>query len=227
MVKILCIIPARSGSKGIPHKNIMNFRGQPLMKWSIDQAHASKHKMRVIVSTDSMEYAKLAQSFGAETPFLRPPEISQDLSTDFDCFQHAVKWLKEMEDYTPDIIVQLRPTYPTRTVTVIDACIDTFLKNMDSFDSLRTVVPYEKSPYKMYRVVGGYLKPLFMHVDGKDEPHNMCRQALPHCYLHNGYVDIFKTDLLKLNTVSGYRIYPYIMNTEETYDIDTEKDIPN
>jgi N-acylneuraminate cytidylyltransferase len=130
-----------------------------------------------------MEYAKLAQRFGAEAPFLRPTEISQDLSTDFECFQHAVTWLKDMEGYTPDIIVQLRPTYPTRTVTVLDACIETFLKNMDSFDSLRTVVPYEKSPYKMYRVTGGYLKPLFMHVDGKDEPHNMCRQALPPCYV--------------------------------------------
>jgi len=226
MVKILCIIPARSGSKGIPHKKIMNFRGQPLIKWSIDQALESKHKMRVIVSTDSMEYANLAQSFGAEVPFLRPPEISQDLSTDYECFNHAVTWLKDVENYTPDLIVQLRPTYPTRTVAVLDDCIDIFVKNMDRFDSLRTVVPYEKSPYKMYRLVGDYLKPLFTHVDGKDEPHNMCRQDLPQCYLHNGYIDIFKPDLLKIKSVTGYRIYPYIMRAEETYDIDTEKDIP-
>jgi len=226
MVEILCIIPARSGSKGILNKNIMDFKGQPLMKWSIDQALASKHNMRVIVSTDSMDYAKLAQSFGAEAPFLRPPEISQDLSTDYECFQHAVKWLKDVEGYIPDIIVQLRPTYPTRTVALIDDCIDVFLKNIDTFDSLRTVVLYEKSPYKMYRIVSGYLKPMFTHVDGQEEPHNMCRQALPPCYLHNGCVDIFKTSLLRINSISGYRIYPYIMSSEETYDIDTEKDIP-
>ena len=87
-MKILCIIPARSGSKGIPHKNIKNLCGKPLLSWSIEQAQKSKHYMRIIVTTDSEEYAEIARKYGAETPFIRPKEISQDLSTDLEFIQH-------------------------------------------------------------------------------------------------------------------------------------------
>ena len=87
-MKILCLIPARSGSKGIKHKNIRNLSGKPLMAWSIEQAKNSKHSMRIIVTTDSEEYAKIARDYGAETPFLRPSKISQDLSTDLEFIKH-------------------------------------------------------------------------------------------------------------------------------------------
>ena len=87
-MKILCIIPARSGSKGIPHKNIKLFHNKPLLAWSIIQAQQSKYNMRIIVSTDSENYSNIANDYGAETPFLRPSEISQDSSTDYECIKH-------------------------------------------------------------------------------------------------------------------------------------------
>lgn len=228
--QILCIIPARSGSKGIIHKNIKNFKGKPLLSWCISQAQESKYlsSMRIILSSDSEEYCKIAKEYGAEVPFLRPSEISQDYSTDLECFQHAVEWLKKNEDYYPDIILQLRPTQPCRKVKDIDACLEIFLNNYDDYDSLRSVVEYEKSPYKMYTLSKNenkpLLQPLYTEVNGIDEPYNQCRQYLPKTYLHQGYIDIFKTDLLLKNKISGTRIYPYVMDKKDTIDIDSIDD---
>ena len=236
-LKILALIPARSGSKGIPDKNIKLFNGKPLIAWSIDQAKASKYEMRIVVSTDSAEYAAVANKHGAETPFLRPAKISQDLSIDIEFIYHAVEWLKREEGYVADIIVQLRPTQPCRSVKCLDECLDIFVANYDKYDSLRTVYEMEKSPYKMYTVCedsegdengeGGEMKellPLFKAVKGIWEPYNQCRQALPKCYLHNGYIDILKTSILERGTISGERIYPYIMSSDDCIDIDTVVD---
>ena len=173
--KILCLIPARSGSKGIPNKNIKKFKGLPLMSWSIKQAKESKYakNIRINVSTDSEEYIKIPKEYGAEVPFLRPKSLSDDLSTDFEFINHAVNWLKNNEKYMPDIILQLRPTQPCRKVGDIDECIDIFLNNYEKYDSLRTVVPFEKSPYKMYSVdsTNSFLIPLFYKVENIKEPY--------------------------------------------------------
>ena len=88
-MEVLALIPARSGSKGIPHKNIATFRGKPLLAHSISQAKQSSLVTRVIVSTDSSLYADISSRYGAEVPFLRPPEISGDFSTDLEAFVHA------------------------------------------------------------------------------------------------------------------------------------------
>ena len=144
--------------------------------------------MRIIVSTDSEKYSKLACEYGAECPFLRPSEISQDLSIDFEFIKHAVNWLKVNENYNPDIILQLRPTQPIRKVEDIDKCLDLFISNRDKYDSLRTVVPFEKSPYKMYRINNNNLVPLFQEINDIIEPYNQCRQKLPQTFLHNGYI---------------------------------------
>lgn len=224
-MKILAIIPARCGSKGIPHKNIKLFKGKPLLAWSIIQAKKSSYINKIIVSTDSEKYQRIAISFGAETPFLRPHEISQDLSTDYQFIQHCLSWLNENKDYKPDIIVQLRPTYPTRSVKILDETIKLFIDNYDSYDSLRTVIPFEKSPYKMYRIVNNKLEPLFKKVDDIVEPYNKCRQELPKTYLHNGYIDIIKTDtIINKKSMTGKYILPYLMNMNEYHDIDNIKD---
>jgi N-acylneuraminate cytidylyltransferase len=226
MVNILCIIPARSGSKGLPNKNIKEFRGKPLIAWSIEQAKKSTFtsKMKIIVSTDSEEYADIARQYGAEVPFLRPVGISEDLSTDYEFINHAVVWLKENQNYYSDIILQLRPTSPLRKVETIDECLEIFIKNMNKYDSLRTVVPFEKSPYKMYTVQENILTPLFSIINDIKEPYNQCRQILPASYLHNGYIDIMKTCILENNTISGNAIYPYIMSEIDTIDIDDIND---
>lgn len=226
-MKILCLIPARSGSKSLPHKNIKLLNNKPLLAYSIEQAKNSKYNMRIIVSTDSKEYSDIANKYGAETPFLRPKEISQDNSTDFEFIKHAIEWLKENENYYPDIILQLRPTQPDRKVSDIDKCLDIFIENYNSIDSLRTVVEIEKSPYKMYTISENKLLPMFNSYNGKIEPYNMGRQYLPKAYLHNGYIDILKPELIKKNMISGENIYPYVMNKNDTIDIDTIEDWDN
>jgi len=225
-MKILCIIPARSGSKGLTNKNILNFQGLPMLVWSIKQAQQSNYNkdIRIILSTDSEEYRQIGLKYGAEVPFLRPKEISGDLSTDYECIKHCLDYL-EKEDYIPDFIIQLRPTYPTRKVEILNNCIKTFIEKRNEYDSLRTVIPFEKSPYKMYRVLGNKLKPLFTVVDSIIEPYNECRQKLPDTYLHNGYIDILNTNIVKNGTISGDNIYPYIMSKNEYHDIDTLKDL--
>tara|TARA_B100000795_G_C22605833_1_gene363085 strand:+ start:48 stop:749 length:702 start_codon:yes stop_codon:yes gene_type:complete len=222
-MNILCIIPARSGSKGIVDKNIKHLGGKPLLAWSIKHAQESKYKMKIIVSTDSGKYAKIARDYGAETPFLRPKYISQDLSTDLEFIEHALVELKK-EDYEPDFIVQLRPTYPGRKVEILDETIRLFIENRNKYDSLRTVIPFHKSPYKMYNIKNNKLEPLFKEVNGTIEPYNQCRQNLPKTYLHNGYIDILNTDIIKDKKISGENIYPYLMSGNEYHDIDYDQD---
>lgn len=224
--KILCIIPARSGSKAIPGKNVKLFRGKPLLVWSIEQALSCKYPLRVIVSTDSEEYATIARGAGAEVPFLRPAEISQDGSIDEELFVHALKWLQENEKYAPEILVHLRPTYPTRSVETLNRCIEKFLEVRDRYDSLRTVVPCEKTPYKMYRFYPeeNRIEPLFRSLEGVHEPFNNCRQNLPPTVAHNFSIDILKGSLPLKGTMSGERIYPFFMSATDFFDIDTPED---
>jgi len=228
MEKILTIIPARSGSKGVSRKNIKELNGKPLLAWSIEQSKETKYykkgNMKVVVSTDSEEYKQIALKWGAEVPFLRPKEISQDLSTDYEFISHAINWLKINEKYIPDLILHLRPTQPHRKVEDIDKCLKIFIENINDFDSLRTVIPFEKSPYKMYTIQNNTLNPLFNEVNSIKEPFNQCRQILPKAYLHNGYIDIYKTSVIKNGILSGKKIYPYIMSKKDTIDIDTGED---
>ena len=219
---IIAVIPARSGSKGIKDKNIINYQGKPLIAWTIEQGLSSKHKPRVIVSTDSNEYANIALQYGAEIPYIRPPEISQDLSTDYEFIKHMIDMLKLNDD---DIIVHLRPTSPSRTTKQIDEAIDMFLKYKDTYTSLRSVVKVEKSPYKMYTMNNNTLKPLFSDLGDIKEPYNKPRQILPDCYIHNGYIDIIKVSTIMAGSVTGTKILPFVMNYKETLDIDTISDL--
>ena len=231
-MNILCIIPARSGSKSIKHKNIKLFNGLPLLVWSIKQAQELitkyKYNIKIIVSTDSKEYADISKKYGAEVPFLRPDNISQDHSIDIEFITYTINKLYEKEKYKSDIILQLRPTQPCRKVQDINNCLQLFIKNRHKYDSLRTVVPFKKSPFKMYIINNNnQLTPLFKEVNNIKEPYNNCRQFLPNTYLHNGYIDILNTSIIKNNTISGYNILPYIMKETDTIDIDTIEDWNN
>ena len=105
MTHILAIIPARGGSKGIPRKNIRDFAGFPLIAWSIAAGLQAHTVNRIIVSTDDDEIASVAREYGAEIPFMRPPELAQDRTTDLPVFEHALKWLEDIESYKPDIVI--------------------------------------------------------------------------------------------------------------------------
>ena len=213
---VYAIIPARSGSKGIPDKNIMPFRGKPLIAHSIDHANDSKIISRVIVTTDSEHYAMIARSYGAEVPFIRPDEYSTDEARDIDVFTHALQWLGAHEESVPDIVVHLRPTCPVRRVEDVDAAISKLIMHHDA-DSLRSICVAPITPYKMWRVEDGTLKPLLdapLH-----EPWNAPRQLLPVVYAQNACIDVVRVStILEKQSMTGDRILGYEMN--DMYDID-------
>lgn len=222
---IICLIPARSGSKGIPNKNIKLLNDKPLIAYSIEQSINNSLINRTIVTTDSEEIAKIARKYGAETPFIRPKEISKDESTDYDFFEHYLNYEKKMDNDIPDLIIQLRPTTPIRNNKLIEDAIKIMLDNYDNYDSLRSVIPTSITPFKTYIQKDNKLLPLFNDVDGKKEPYNLGRQSLPKTYLHNGYIDIVKSEcILNKKSVSGDNIYPFNMSELDIYDIDTYND---
>ena len=222
--QILCIIPARSGSKSLPHKNIKMFQGKPLLAWSIKHAQDCKYPLRIVVSTDSKKYAEIALKYGAEIPCLRPAEYATDYASDYVVFKHMVDYLEKTEKYIPDILLHLRPTQPLRTVSHVDAALDQFIRVCDTYDSLRSVIPITKSPFKMYTIQDNVLVPCFSTYHSLEQPYNAARQLLPPAYLHNGYIDICNVEILKRGTISGSKIYPFLMTPCENVDIDTAED---
>ena len=226
-MQIIAIIPARGGSKRIPRKNIINYSGRPIIQYSIKQALASKYIDRVIISTDDNEIKNVAIQCGGEVPFLRPTEISQDLSSDFEFFQHCLNWFSENQpSSTPDLFVHLRPTYPNRRTEDIDQCIRIALDNPE-YDSVRSVIKSPIPTFKTYNIDDKFvLKPFFKNVVHNDiiinEPYNQQSQLLPDTYWHNGCIDIVRRQtLVNLNSISGETIYPFIMKSSDSDDIDT------
>lgn len=125
----LAIIPARSGSKGLPNKNIKMLCNKPLMAWSIEAGLGSKYIDEVVVSTDSEEYAKIAKQYGASVPFLRPESLSLDTSTTFESIKHTIDFYKNERKQEFDYIVLLEPTSPLREVSDIDRAIELLFKH--------------------------------------------------------------------------------------------------
>jgi YrbI family 3-deoxy-D-manno-octulosonate 8-phosphate phosphatase len=225
MTEILALIPARGGSKGIPRKNIRSFAGYPLIAWSIAAAKHSDLVTRVIVSTDDEEIASVAREWGAEAPFLRPVEISQDKTTDLPVFEHALKWLEDVEGYRPEIVIQLRPTSPIRPKNMLDDAIR-ILQNHKDADCVRGVVSAAQNPFKMWRF-NGENKPLnpLLEVDGIKEPYNAPRQILPPVYWQTGHIDVIRTSTIsEKKTLTGNVIYPLVIDSKYTVDIDTLSD---
>jgi len=127
--KVVAVILARSGSKGLKNKNILPLNAKPLIAYSIEAAKNAKLVDRVIVSTDDKNIQKISKKYGAETPFLRPEHLADDDATSEVALQHAVEWLIENENYTPDIIVYLQITDVFRTKSMIDECVEVLMNN--------------------------------------------------------------------------------------------------
>lgn len=225
-LNIVAIIPARGGSKGIPHKNIKLFAGYPLIAYSIAAAKESKYVSRILVSTDDPEIAAVARDWGAEAPFLRPAEISGDMALDLPVFQHAVRWLAENEGYRSDIVIQLRPTSPFRTPGLVDDAIRLLLDHPEA-DSVRGVVPSGENPFKMWRVdeKTGRMYGL-IPVEGLAEPYNSPRQALPKTYWQTGHIDAIRPErtFMAGESMSGKVILPLFLDPAIKVDIDNPSD---
>lgn len=216
--KFYAIIPARSGSKGVPNKNIRNFAGYPLLAWSVKTATCSNYIARTIVSTDSIEYGRIAHEYGAEVPFLRPTEISGDKSQDIDFIMHLIQWLIENENgQVPEYLIHLRPTMPIRYPAIINKGIER-IKEDNTATSLCSA--HEVPSLCKYFVLNS--DGTFSGIMG-EEYVSLPRQDCPKSYLSNGYVDILKTEsILAHNNLYGTRRLAFV--TEYIEDIDDEKD---
>lgn len=222
--QILAVIPARGGSKSIPQKNIALLCGKPLIVYSIESARQSRYINRVIVSTDDKEIAAVAKVAGAEVPFLRPREISQDLTPDLPVFEHCLAWLKENAGYVPDIIVHLRPTGPLRTAAEIDEAIE-LLENYPEADSVRSVEEPPKPPYKMWKPELAYIRPFVEDLPGLKDAHTAPRQMLPKVYQTTADIGIFRIGtILNKKSIIGDKVLPYYLK-RPTIDIDTKFDL--
>jgi CMP-N-acetylneuraminic acid synthetase len=221
-LKVLAIVPARSGSKSIKDKNIQSFFGKPLLVHSIEHALESKLIDRVILSTDSEAYAQIGRQAGAEIPFLRPTGIAGDLSTDLEVFQHALTYLAEQESYFPDIVVHLRPTTPVRNVEDIDQMI-TMLVNAPHGDCIRAIFKLKDTPFKMWFKGEDHTIVPVVSNEHFPEAYNIPRQALPQAYMQTASIDVIRaTTITEKNSMTGDTILGY--EVSEFIDIDHLED---
>lgn len=222
---VWAIIPARSGSKGVKNKNICKVNGYPLIAYSIAAAKVSSHIERVIVSTDSEDYRKIANKYGAETPFLRPGNISGDRSTDFEFIEHAITWFYNNESLLPEFWVHLRCTTPLRKVEDINEAIEKMKKDSHA-DSLRSAHTEKFTPYKWLIDQGtGYFTTLMGNT--LDEANNP-RQTYPSVYIPDGYVDILRTEfIVRNNLIHGEKMIafhsPAVVDLDNPSDLETIK----
>jgi N-acylneuraminate cytidylyltransferase len=216
--KIIAIIPARGGSKGLPRKNIKLFNGKPLIAYTIEVALASEYIERIFVSTNDKEIADISRKYKAEV-IMRPDDISKDNSLRKDAIKHVIKTLKTEMKYSPEIIVYLQPTSPLRTVKDLDSALEMYLNN--DCDSVVSVCESKDSPYWSLIVKHKYIEPLF----GWEYFTNMRRQDLPTTFILNGAIYITSViRFLENNNLFSRKTLPYKMPIGRSVDIDDEFD---
>jgi len=220
-MKFAALITARSGSKGVPNKNIKELHGKPLIAWSVMACKKSELIEDVFISTDSKEYAKIAIHYGAKAPFIRPVEIAKDDSTDIQVFKHAIDYFVTSQIKVENII-HIRPTTPLRNPEIIDSAIRLFNSNYQQISSLRSVHEMPESAYKSFEIDElNYLKS-FINPTSKIDS-NSPRQNFPKTFTANGYVDIVKSEYISNhNDLHGDKIHAFI--TPSVQEIDTPDD---
>ncbi len=219
-MKMTAIIPARGGSKGVPKKNIIMLGKHPLIAYSIAAAKMSTMIDDVVVSTDCKEIAEISKRYGAEVPFLRPKEISQDNSTDIEFFCHYIEFCRDTGRELTEYLVHLRPIVPLREVELLDAGIKSLLSDSEA-SSMRSVYPTGFSPYKVFWMQDEYLKGFFPD-DPRPEYHNLPRQQFPQTFIPNGYVDVVRVSTIDQSALYGDNMLGFA--TYKVPDIDTIED---
>lgn len=215
--KILALIPARGGSKGIKDKNIISLAGKPLIFYSIEAAKHSKYIDDIVVTTDSEKIAEISKQYGASIPFMRPIELAADTSKTIDTILHAIQTLKTMgKEY--DVLILLQPTQPLRTNKDIDEAIEIYYQNKE--EGLVSVSPVDDSPLLIRSISN----------DGKllnllSQNSTCRRQDMPEYYKVNGCIYINKIDEIDKNTSFNDNKVPFIMRKEHSVDIDELSDL--
>lgn len=211
--KILALIPARGGSKGIPGKNIKSLAGKPLISWTIDAAKQSDYIDHLIVSSDDDNIIKIAKEWGCDSPFKRPKHLAQDTSTSMDVVMHALEQLEESYDY----LLLLQPTSPFRTTSHIDGIIE---QTIDTGTKVVvSVTQSKKHPAFIYTLEDNKLCPFLGHQKQKR------RQDMPQVYEHNGALYLASIPYLK--EVKSYNVDgvgAFMMDALHSIDLDEPLD---
>ncbi len=218
--KVLGIIPARGGSKGIPRKNIKSLLGKPLLQYTSEVALASTRLSKTILSTDNDEIAALGEKLGLSVPFLRPTELAQDHTPTLPVLQHAIKFLEARSEFY-DAICLLQPTNPLRTTFIIDECIDLFYSK-DAEGVFTTLpVPHEYNPHWVYfEEKNGFLK-----LSTNESDPIARRQELPSAYHREGSVYVTRRDvIMEQNSLYGKKVVGYEMDPAYSVNLDTKQD---
>ncbi|MGK0426785.1 MAG: CMP-N-acetylneuraminic acid synthetase [Ulvibacter sp.] len=216
-MRVLGIIPARGGSKGVSGKNRMLIDEKPLLQYSIESAFASKSITKLVVSTDDIEIAKIAENVGA-TVIKRDAQLASDASNVLDTVHSIVAHFEAKEEFF-DAIILLQPTAPLRSAGDIDASIE-ILQN-DNCDGVISVIPVgDHHPARMYLVNDKGMEALHPELE------TTRRQDLPLRYIRNGCIYLIKTKILKIeNTLMPINKVAYIMDAKWAANIDTQQDV--
>jgi CMP-N-acetylneuraminic acid synthetase len=217
--RLLAIIPARSGSKRLPRKNILDLAGKPLIAWTIEAALESKYIDRIVVSTDSKEISSISRKYGADVPFMRPDELATDETTSIDVVLHQLDQLEECND-SYSYVILLQPTSPLRTAENIDESVE-LLKSRNS-DAVISVCKVEHSPLWCNTIPAD--GSLLNFLD--DSILNKRSQDLNQYYRLNGAIYLCNIKLLKKekNFFLKSNSIAYKMNEEQSIDIDSKND---
>ena len=219
--KVLALITARGGSKGVPRKNIRMLCGKPLIAWTIEVALSVGEQFHgVVVSTEDEEISEVARKCGAEVPFVRPAELAQDETPSLPVIQHAVEFIEERDSIRLDWVMVLQPTEPLRLAEDIIECLR--LSRQEGCDSVISVKPVVTNhPILMKKIVDGRLLPYCL-----EEKEGTRRQDYdPPAYKRNGAIFLIRRDvLMEKNSIWGDIIRPYVMPEERSVGIDTELD---
>jgi N-acylneuraminate cytidylyltransferase len=218
-VKVFALVTARSGSKGVPDKNIKHIGGHSLLDWSIKASLKAHSISQVYLSTDSEIYASIGKACGAVVPFLRPNELASDTSNDLDVIKHFLSEIGEK----PDALVHIRPTTPLRDPLILDKAIEKFSSQEGQLTSLRSVHVMSESAYKSFEVNDKGFLSTIGSIESTEKV-NLPRQAFPKTYVANGYVDVLDPNyILKENKLHGDKILAF--QTPVVTEVDSIEDL--
>ena len=219
-MRVLGLIPARGGSKGVPRKNVRLLNGKPLLAYTAESALQAKNLSRVILSTEDEEIAEVGRSCGLDVPFIRPAEFAQDSTPSLAVVQHVLLTLEENGEHF-DAVCLLQPTNPLRRAEDIDACVELFIRT--GADCVISVlpVPHEYNPkWVFWQGEGGK-----MSLSTGDTEIIPRRQDLPRAFHRDGSVYITRSQIIiNRQSLYGDNVQGYEMSPEFSANIDTEED---
>lgn len=236
-VNVVAIIPARAGQQSVPYKNLQKLGDKTLLQWAIEAAFAAESVDAVIVSTEDEKVKAEAEKHGALVA-PRPQEYSQPTSGDAGFYHHAVTWMEEEHGWTPEFLINLRPTSPLRFSSDIDRMVE-HIKSSNA-DGLKSVIPSPLHPYKMWQIDGdgaigssGKLRPVFdnefRRTHGPDQPRQKIQQMFP-VFFQDGQVDItrrkfvLRPEALELENIWGENLHGFVLDPRTSTDLDEPED---